>query len=167
MRSLARLSDDEVIERLTPGPRDWAAGTAEMILLFRLGRPDILAATDLGIQKGHHDRRQDWPDCPLPKEVLKRGRNAGLPGRSVASWYLWRATELKVNAQLRGNGRIQNAVGRRSPDFWSHPGPRWTLHLSRRLHELLDRAGPHSPSVTEIFNSAISQRDQRSIERGR
>jgi len=88
---LARLPDEAVIERLTT-VRGIGRWTAEMILLFRLGRPDILAATDLGIQKGILvvDQRDS---LPTPKEVLSRGERWA-PWRSVASWYLWRASEL-------------------------------------------------------------------------
>lgn len=92
LRHLARLGDDEVIERLTlvRGIGRW---TAEMILLFRLGRPDILAATDLGIQKGIMVV-DGLKSLPKPKEVTARGERWA-PWRSVASWYLWRASELK------------------------------------------------------------------------
>lgn len=91
LRNLARRSDDEVIAQLTT-VRGIGRWTAEMILLFRLGRPDILAATDLGIQKGIMVV-DGLSTLPTPKEVLRRGERWA-PFRSVASWYLWRASEL-------------------------------------------------------------------------
>jgi 3-methyladenine DNA glycosylase/8-oxoguanine DNA glycosylase len=91
MAGLQRLSDEEIIERLTSirGIGQW---TAEMLLMFRLGRPDILPATDYGVRKGYaiaYRKRE----LPTPAELLKRGER-WRPYRSVASWYLWRAVDL-------------------------------------------------------------------------
>jgi 3-methyladenine DNA glycosylase/8-oxoguanine DNA glycosylase len=88
---LRRMTPDEVIERLTVvrGVGRW---TVEMLLLFRLGHPDVLPAHDLGVRKGlaRIMRRKELPD---PEQVLRRGER-WRPYRSVASWYLWRAAEL-------------------------------------------------------------------------
>jgi len=88
---LRRMPQEEVIERLTVvrGVGRW---TVEMLLIFRLGHPDVLPAHDLGIRKGlaRIMRRRELPE---PEEVLRRGER-WRPFRSVASWYLWRATEL-------------------------------------------------------------------------
>jgi len=88
---LRRMSPDEVIERLTVvrGVGRW---TVEMLLLFRLGHPDVLPAHDLGVRKGlaRIMRRRELPE---PEAVLRRGER-WRPYRSVASWYLWRAAEL-------------------------------------------------------------------------
>jgi methylated-DNA-[protein]-cysteine S-methyltransferase len=85
-----RMTDEEVIERLTEvrGVGRW---TAEMLLMFRLGRPDVLPADDYGIRKGFAVafRKRDLPST---EEVLKRGARWA-PYRTVASWYLWRAAE--------------------------------------------------------------------------
>ena len=65
--------------------------TVEMLLIFRLGRPDVLPADDYGIRKGFavaFRKRQ----MPTPKEVLARGER-WRPYRTVASWYLWRLVE--------------------------------------------------------------------------
>lgn len=85
------LSDEEIIERLTAirGVGRW---TAEMILMFRLGRPDVLPATDYGVRKGFaltYRKRS----LPTPAKLLAHGER-WRPYRSVASWYLWRALEL-------------------------------------------------------------------------
>jgi 3-methyladenine DNA glycosylase/8-oxoguanine DNA glycosylase len=88
---LRRMPPEEVIERLTVvrGVGRW---TVEMLLIFRLGHPDVLPAHDLGIRKGlaRIMRRRELPE---PEDVLRRGER-WRPYRSVASWYLWRATEL-------------------------------------------------------------------------
>lgn len=87
-----RMPDDEVIERLTTvrGVGRW---TVEMLLLFRLGRPDVLPLGDLGVRKGFARAfsRRALRD-PL---VLSRRAERWRPYRSVASWYLWRALELE------------------------------------------------------------------------
>ena len=88
---LRRLQPEQVIERLTVvrGVGRW---TVEMLLLFRIGHPDILPVHDLGVRKGlaRIMRRRELPE---PDAVLRRGER-WRPWRSVASWYLWRAAEL-------------------------------------------------------------------------
>ncbi len=83
---LESLTDEEVIERLT-SVKGFGRWTAEMFLMFRLHRPDVLPAGDLGIvnaiQRLYRLRKR--PDA---KRVLKIG-DAWRPYRSVASWYLW------------------------------------------------------------------------------
>ena len=83
---LDALPDDEVIERLT-AVKGFGRWTAEMFLMFRLHRPDVLPAGDLGIVKGVQRlyRLRKTPDA---KRILKIGE-AWRPYRSVASWYLW------------------------------------------------------------------------------
>jgi len=83
---LESLPDDEVIERLT-AVKGFGRWTAEMFLMFRLHRPDVLPAGDLGIVNAIHRlyRLRKKPDA---KRVLKIGE-AWKPYRSVASWYLW------------------------------------------------------------------------------
>lgn len=92
-RQLACMSDDEIMESLiqTRGVGRW---TAEMILIFWLGRPDVLPVHDLGVQKGFaltYRRREH----PTPDEIERRGKR-WRPYRSVAAWYLWRAVDLSV-----------------------------------------------------------------------
>ena len=64
--------------------------TAEMLLMFRLGRPDVLPVGDYGIRKGFGVAFRKR-EMPTPAEVAKRGER-WRPYRSVASWYLWRAS---------------------------------------------------------------------------
>jgi DNA-3-methyladenine glycosylase II len=91
MREVRRMTDDEIVERLTTvrGVGRW---TVEMLLLFRLGRPDVLPLGDLGVRKGFaltYGTRKVLTD---PK-VLSRRAERWRPYRSVASWYLWRAVD--------------------------------------------------------------------------
>ena len=85
-----RLSDDELIQRLTH-VRGIGRWTVEMLLIFRLGRPDVLPADDFGIRKGFSIAFKKRT-MPAPKDVLARGAKWA-PYRTVASWYLWRATD--------------------------------------------------------------------------
>ncbi len=87
---LAAMADEEIIGRLCRirGIGRW---TAQMLLIFELGRPDVLPAHDLGVRKGFRDT-WGWPALPRPAELgahAERWR----PYRSAASWYLWRAAE--------------------------------------------------------------------------
>jgi|SRR5580704_13111057 hypothetical protein len=70
-----------------------AAGQVEMLLMFRLGRPDVLAVDDYGIRKGFA-KIHKLAELPKPKELLAYGER-WRPHRSIASWYLWRAAEMK------------------------------------------------------------------------
>ncbi len=90
LRSLSGLPDDEVIEELT---RVWGIGnwSAQVFLMFKLGRPDVIPAGDLGIREGL--RRLDGLDArPTPREVEERAER-WRPLRSVASWVLWRLSD--------------------------------------------------------------------------
>jgi methylated-DNA-[protein]-cysteine S-methyltransferase len=87
---LRRLSDDEVIERLTE-VRGIGRWTVEMLLLFRLGRPDVWPVDDLGVRKGYA-RARGLATMPTPKELMAEGER-WRPYRSVAAWYCWRALD--------------------------------------------------------------------------
>ena len=88
--SLHQMPDDEVVEALTAikGVGRW---TAEMILIFRLLRPDVLPVDDLGIVNAMH-RAYKLRKKPDAKRMLKIAE-PWRPYRSVASWYLWRSLE--------------------------------------------------------------------------
>jgi 3-methyladenine DNA glycosylase/8-oxoguanine DNA glycosylase len=90
MRRLQRMSDEEIIERLT-GIRGIGRWTVEMLLIFRMGRPDILPVTDYGVQKGFkmtYGKRK----LPKPAQLARYGKRWA-PYRSMAAWYLWRAVD--------------------------------------------------------------------------
>ncbi len=88
--SLHELPDDEIIAALVSvkGIGRW---TAQMFLMFRLGRPDVLPDLDLGIQKGIQ-RAYRMRKLPTPKRVLEVGAKWA-PHRTIASWYLWRSLD--------------------------------------------------------------------------
>ncbi len=90
LRSIGRHGDEEVIRRLTTvwGVGEW---TAHMFLIFKLGRPDVMPAGDLGVQEGL--RILDGLDKrPEPEYLLARAE-VWRPLRSVAAWFLWRLTD--------------------------------------------------------------------------
>jgi len=90
-RALEKLSDAEIVERLT-AVRGIGAWTVEMLLIFRLARPDVLPATDYGVRKGFARVRRAR-ELPSSKELLAHGER-WRPYRTVASWYLWRVLDL-------------------------------------------------------------------------
>lgn len=89
-RKMAAMDDAAVIEKLCQvrGIGPW---TAQMHLMFTLGRPDVMPATDLGIQKGVQ-LTYGLTGLPKPDEVLEITKHLS-PYRSVASWYLWRVVD--------------------------------------------------------------------------
>ena len=90
LKVLEQLENEDIIERLTRvrGVGRW---TVEMMLIFRLGRADVLPLNDLGIRRGYH-YAYDTEDLPALKELAEVGVRWA-PYRSVASWYLWRASD--------------------------------------------------------------------------
>jgi DNA-3-methyladenine glycosylase II len=106
--AILKMSDADIVERLTEvrGIGPW---TVEMLLIFRLGRPDVLPATDYGVRKGYALTYQRLPktrpieasDLPKPDVLFKRGQRWA-PFRSVASWYMWRACDLAKSTPPAG-----------------------------------------------------------------
>ncbi len=98
--AIKKMSDADIVERLTE-VRGIGSWTVEMLLIFRMGRPDVLPVTDYGVRKGFALTFQRLPksrpieaaDLPKPDVVFRRGER-WRPFRSVASWYLWRACDL-------------------------------------------------------------------------
>jgi DNA-3-methyladenine glycosylase II len=88
---LRRMPDEEIVERLTR-VRGIGRWTVEMLLMFRLGRPDVLPVGDFAVRKGFA-LAYGLAASPKPKELEAYGER-WRPYRSVASWYLWRAVEL-------------------------------------------------------------------------
>jgi 3-methyladenine DNA glycosylase/8-oxoguanine DNA glycosylase len=90
-RQLERMDDDAIIARLVQirGIGRWSA---EMMLIFQLGRPDILPVTDLGVRKGFQ-LSHGVAELPEPNKLLRYGER-WRPYRSVAAWYLWQANYL-------------------------------------------------------------------------
>jgi DNA-3-methyladenine glycosylase II len=91
LAELRRMDDDAIVEHLT-AIRGIGRWTVEMLLIFRLGRADVLPIHDYGVRKGFavaYRRR----GLPTPRRLAEHGER-WRPYRTVASWYLWRATEL-------------------------------------------------------------------------
>lgn len=91
IEQLHELSDEEIIAALTQikGVGVW---TAQMFLMFRLGRPDVLPINDLGIQKGVQ-LAYSLRKLPKPDRVQKIGKKWA-PYRTVGSWYMWRLLDV-------------------------------------------------------------------------
>jgi 3-methyladenine DNA glycosylase/8-oxoguanine DNA glycosylase len=102
LAQLERMDDEAIVEKLT-AVRGVGRWTVEMLLIFRLGRPDVLPVADYGIKKGFArlfpnpekkgGRVKYGPDeLPSAAALAMRGER-WRPFRSVASWYLWRALD--------------------------------------------------------------------------
>jgi DNA-3-methyladenine glycosylase II len=94
------MADEDIIEHLTQ-VRGIGRWTVEMMLIFRLGRPDVMPSGDYGVRKGFALTFQGLkPGVKVTPELLaspadiERRARRWQPWRSVASWYLWRACDL-------------------------------------------------------------------------
>jgi len=111
LRAARRMSDDEIIERLT-SVRGVGRWTVEMFLIFHLGRPDVLPIGDYGVLQGWaltHRRGK----MPKPKELGSYGER-WKPFRSVASWYMWRAVHLDRAKKAADSLKKGAAKGKKS-----------------------------------------------------
>ena len=92
-RRFARMDDEEIIVELTrvKGIGRW---TAEMFLMFNLGRPDVLPVDDLGFRNAVH-RAYSLKKIPNGKELKEFGER-WRPYRTVATWYMWRSLAVKL-----------------------------------------------------------------------
>jgi DNA-3-methyladenine glycosylase II len=91
LRSLGRLPDDEIVERLVT-VRGIGRWTAEMFLLFQLGRPDVWPVDDLGVRNGYRIA-YELPEMPTAKALGPLG-DPFRPYRSYAAWYCWQAVHI-------------------------------------------------------------------------
>jgi len=94
---LHTLADDEIVERLTQ-VRGIGRWTVEMLLMFRLGRPDVLPIDDFGVRNGFR-LAYGLRGMPTPRALAEFGARWA-PFRSVAAWYLWRAVDLHKAGKL-------------------------------------------------------------------
>jgi DNA-3-methyladenine glycosylase II len=87
---IRRLDDDAIVERLivVRGIGRW---TVEMLLIFQLGRPDVLPVDDFGVRNGYRIAYKRT-SMPTPQDLLRYGER-WRPYRTAAAWYLWRAVE--------------------------------------------------------------------------
>ena len=103
---IRRMPDDQIIARLTE-VRGIGTWTVEMLLIFRLGRPDVFPLTDYGVRKGFAltfnrlPKNKPFDATMLAKpDQMQRRAEKWRPWRSVASWYLWRACDLNGKKML-------------------------------------------------------------------
>ena len=94
---LHTLENEEIIERLTQ-VRGIGRWTVEMLLMFRLGRPDVLPIDDYGVRNGFR-LAYGLRGLPTPRALGEYGERWA-PYRSVAAWYLWRAVDLHKEGNL-------------------------------------------------------------------
>jgi DNA-3-methyladenine glycosylase II len=100
LAQIRRMSDEDIVEHLTQ-VRGIGRWTVEMLLIFRLGRPDVLPVSDYGVRKGFAltfgklkpTDKVTPADLPKP-DVMEKRAEKWKPWRSVASWYMWRACDL-------------------------------------------------------------------------
>lgn len=108
-RGCARISDEALIERLVAirGVGRW---TVEMLLIFTLGREDILPVDDFGVREGYRIAA-GLEVQPKPKELGAIGA-AWAPHRSTAAWYLWQAANA---AKVKDKGATVRAAAGTAP----------------------------------------------------
>jgi DNA-3-methyladenine glycosylase II len=107
---IRRMSDEAIIEHLTQ-VRGIGVWTVHMMLIFRLGRPDVLPTSDYGVRKGFAltfgklkpTDKVTPMDLPTPAEMEKRAKKWH-PWCSIASWYLWRACDLAAGTLIAHPG---------------------------------------------------------------
>ncbi len=121
--AIRRMSDEEIIAHLT-AVRGIGRWTVEMLLMFRLGRPDVLPVSDYGVRKGFAltfqglkpAKKVEPADLPSAETMHRRARKWA-PWRSVASWYLWRACDLasgKIASRERPEEGSEERIEERS-----------------------------------------------------
>lgn len=143
--ALEPLSDLQIIERLTV-VRGIGRWTVEMMLIFQLGRPDVLPVDDFGVRNGFR-LAYGLAGMPQPRALAEFGER-WKPHRSLAAWYLWRAVELERSGELprcRRPPRI--AIGK----------------LARRARRTLDaRARPRARTTARAHTRAARRQPTRS-----
>jgi DNA-3-methyladenine glycosylase II len=102
---IRRMSDDDIIEHLTQ-VRGIGVWTVQMMLIFRLGRPDVLPTGDFAVRKGFaltfqglKPTQKVTPDLLATPAQIERRAKKWQPWRTVASWYMWRATDTTLPGQ--------------------------------------------------------------------
>lgn len=96
LRRMSTMDNDAIVEALVP-VRGIGRWTVEMMLMFRLGRADVLPVDDLGVRKGAQ-RVDAAEDMPAPKALVERGERWG-PYRTYASFYLWRIADFAAQVK--------------------------------------------------------------------
>ncbi|MGH9617766.1 MAG: DNA-3-methyladenine glycosylase family protein [Acidobacteriaceae bacterium] len=106
LSKLHRMDDEEICDRLT-NVRGIGIWTVQMLLIFRMGRPNVLPVSDYGVRKGFAlTFGKLRPGMPVTAadlasaDAIKRRAARWHPWHSVASWYLWRACDLAVQGEI-------------------------------------------------------------------
>jgi DNA-3-methyladenine glycosylase II len=100
LATIRKMSDEDIINHLIQ-VRGIGRWTVEMLLIFRLGRPDVFPVSDYGVRKGFAltfqglkpTKKVEPSDLPNAETMHRRGKKWA-PWRSIASWYMWRACDL-------------------------------------------------------------------------
>ncbi len=100
LKRMSRLDDEAIVDALI-GVKGIGRWTAEMFMLFKLGRPDIWPVDDLGIRNAVKNQYAPFSDGGPTKDEMIEVAEVWRPWRSVASWYLWRS--LALTAPSLGN----------------------------------------------------------------
>lgn len=159
----ARMSDDEVIENLTQvlGIGRW---TAEMFLMFSLGRPDVLPVDDLGFRYGVRDA-YGFRSVPAEK-TIRRIAEAWRPYRTVGTWYMWRLRREALLATAKAKGQSKKDKGEGVVSSPHQPFPLFALLDGFADHNVVvgvlaprSRAAPRLQMDDAVLgaDSAISQ----------
>lgn len=106
-RHIVKLSDEEIVARLTEvrGVGRW---TVEMLLIFQLGRPDVLPVDDFGVRSGYSTAYK-LKKMATPKELRAFGE-LWKPHRTTAAWYLWRAADAASDAKKARPAKKKNTT---------------------------------------------------------
>jgi DNA-3-methyladenine glycosylase II len=129
---LHTLSDDDIIERLTQ-VRGIGRWTVEMLLMFRLGRPDVLPIDDFGVRNGFR-LAYGLRGMPTTRALAEFGARWA-PYRSIAAWYLWRAVDLHKAGKLPAPAhktRIQTAKKKKMKNAAKTSATPRAKHVTRR-----------------------------------
>jgi DNA-3-methyladenine glycosylase II len=123
--TLAALDDEAIIERCV-AVRGIGRWTAQMLLMFHFGRPDVMPADDYGVRHGFRLAYR-LKGLPKPKALLAYAER-WKPHRSAGAWYLWRAIELHKEGKLPRRAGRAPRVELETPKA---PGPSKTSKLSK------------------------------------
>jgi methylated-DNA-[protein]-cysteine S-methyltransferase len=111
LAEINRMENEAIVERLT-AVRGIGRWTVEMLLMHRLGRPDVLPVDDFGVRKGFAVAYRKGA-MPPAKALAKYGER-WKPYRTVASWYLWRAAE-RAGSRLLDTESLVSAARAKGP----------------------------------------------------
>ncbi len=118
LQQIRRMPDEDIISHLTQ-VRGIGRWTVEMLLMFRLGRPDVFPVSDYGIRKGFAltfqglkpTKKVEPSDLPDAETMHRRGKKWA-PWRSIAAWYMWRACDL-ANGKMVLPGATEESTSTR------------------------------------------------------